>query len=105
MERLLNRLVLICGLLGMAFGGYAYVTEKPTTVVAKLEEKVDREVEKVYDTMEARRVERNKEIAELKKELNDSVTRATGIVVDRLNKIDDRLYEMQRNQNSARSDY
>lgn len=98
MEKLIQKILLLGAVIGMAFGAFAYLTERPTAVVADLEKKVDQGFGKVYDTMETRRVERDQGMEKLEKRLNDKVEFSTKIVLDRLDKIEDRLHDMQREQ-------
>lgn len=94
MEKLIQKVLLLGALIGMAFGAYAYLNERPTAVVGELRAEMRREADAI-------RAEKAADIAAL----TSRVDVASGNIMQRLEKIDrqlekmdERLYQMQRNK-------
>ena len=94
MEKLLKQIFTLGALIGMAFGAYTFLMERPTAVIGELRAEMKREADSI-------RAEKASDIAAL----TSKVDSASGNIVQRLEKIDkqlekmdDRLYEMQRQQ-------
>lgn len=98
MEKLINKILLLCALVGVVFGAYAYVTEKPSALIGEQKKDLEAQIDKVETSlrveMKERRESRDREIEGIKA----TITAAEGKVMDKLEKIDDRLFEIQRRQ-------
>lgn len=102
MEKLLSRILMLCTLIGVCFGAYTYVQERPTVLVSGLEDKIDRDLASIKE-------EKRGDIKALREEFsaqiqaaNVNVMQQLGEIKSKLEKMDDRLYEMQRHQREAK---
>lgn len=98
MKGFINNFMAIAGLFGIVFGAYVYITDKPVQGIkearADLQEQIKDTETVLRREMKERREQRDKEIADFKLEIRN----ATGTLMNKLEKIDDRLYEIQRAQ-------
>lgn len=98
MEKLINKILLLCALIGVVFGAYAFVTEGPSQLIGEqkrdLDDKIDKVESSIRAEMKERREARDREIEGLRA----MISSAEAKVLDKLEKIDDRLFEMQRRQ-------
>lgn len=101
MEKLLKQIFTLGALIGMAFGAYAYLNERPTAVIGELRAEMRREADAI-------RAEKTADIAAL----TSRVDVASGNILQRLEKIDrqlekmdERLYQMQRNKLESAGTY
>lgn len=103
MEKLINKILLICALLGAAFTAYAYVTEKPSNLIEQqrkdLEAKIEKAESSIRIEMKERREARDREMLEIK----GQVASAKSEIMQKLDVIDARLYELQKRTPSNRS--
>jgi TolA-binding protein len=98
MEKLLKQVFLLAGLISLAFGAYAYLAERPTTVIGELRAEMKHEADAI-------RAEKTADISQMRAEVTSKVDTASNTIIQRLQqieqkleKMDDRLYEMQRRQ-------
>lgn len=101
MEKLMKQIMFLAAFLSIAFGAYAYLTERPTSVIGELRAEMKHEAESI-------RSEKNADIAGIRADITAKVDAASGSILQRLEKIDrqlekmdDRLYEMQRKQQES----
>lgn len=98
LEKLISKILLLCALVGTCFGAYAYVTEKPSSLIGEQKKELEAQIEKVETSirteMKERREARDREMSGLK----EMITGAEHRLLEKLDKIDDRLYELQRRQ-------
>lgn len=76
------------------------------TIPMGLEEKIDEvaaDVKAMKIEADVRRGARDKEIASIKEEVNKNIDTKFMILMDGINKLDNRLYEMKRSRKSARA--
>lgn len=102
MEKLITRIMAIAGIIVLAFNGVDYIRKTPMETSAGIEKRLDdrisSEILDVREEMSQRRAERDKEIAAIKKEIQASAK----VLMDKLEKMDDRLFELQKHQREAR---
>lgn len=98
MEKLINKILLLCTLFGVVFGACAYITEKPSALINDQKRDLDNKIDKVESSIRAemkeRREARDREIEGLRA----MISSAEAKVLDKLEKMDDRLFEIQRSQ-------
>jgi ATP-dependent protease ClpP protease subunit len=98
MEKLVTRIMAIASVIVLAFNGVDYIRKEPTTLSLGIEQKLDKEIAGVRRDMDDRKRDRDKEIVEIR----DQIKSATTKLMDKLEKMDDRLYELQKHQREAR---
>ncbi len=101
MEKLINRILLICALVGVSFGAYAYIEERPTKLLDKttedLEAKIAGEKQSVIEYVNTKDAAKSQEIAAINTNINEKFS----LLMKFMERLDDRLYNLQRNQKSA----
>lgn len=98
MEKLISKILLLCALIGVAFGAYSYVQERPSKLIDELKGDLDRDLAAVKS-------EKMQDIDKLKAEFKEGQRALADAMIQRLDKIDkglekldDRLFEMQKRQ-------
>ena len=105
MEKLINRISILFGLIGGCFAAYAYIQERPTRLVNEsqnsLERKIEDERSTIMSYVDQKDVAKSKEI----QAVNENVNLTRTILLDQIKKLDDRVYDLQRGKeyNSALS--
>lgn len=103
MEKLINKLILLGSVLGMAFGAYTFLMERPSSLISDQKKDLESQIEKVETSirteMRDRREARDREMSDIKAQ----IAGAEGRVMQKLEIIDSRLYELQKRTPSSRS--
>jgi hypothetical protein len=104
MNGFIKNLLALATVVGMAFGAYTILTGKPEQIIrdnkADLEHKIEEERVRVLSYVDSKDTAKTAEIQAVNTNLNEKFN----ILMNKLDKMDDRLYDLQRDksQNSAR---
>lgn len=91
----------LSGVVAVIFGAYEYTQKGPAEGISETKNDYQRDIASLRAENAERRRARDQEIKDLKEDFKAQLLQATALVLQRLDKLDDRLYDIQRTQREA----
>jgi len=101
MNGFIKHFMALAGVLSIVFGAYIYLTEKPSALIGEQKRDLEAQIDKVEATIRAEMKDRNEARDKELQDLRSMITSAKSEILQKLDKVDDRLYDMQRKQNES----